>query len=103
MKKVKGILNIFVELQIKLLFKPSPKDRCDKEIKIENNNLVINKLKSDDELFYHKIVNDINKLNIEMITKVLPEFSFHLIPSKGNVPKLTIEETVLFDYFTYSI
>ncbi|ACM59473.1 putative ATPase [Caldicellulosiruptor bescii] len=81
----------------KAFIKPSPKDRCDKEIKIENNNLVINKLKSDDELFYHKIVNDINKLNIEMITKVLPEFSFHLIPSKGNVPKLTIEETVLFD------
>ncbi|WAM33551.1 AAA family ATPase [Caldicellulosiruptor morganii] len=81
----------------KAFIKSSPKDRCDKETKIENNNLVINKLKSNDELFYHKIVDEINKLNIEMISKILPEFSFHLIPSKTNLPKSSIEENILFE------
>lgn len=84
----------------KAFIKSSPKDRCDKETKIESNNLVINKLKSNDELFYHKIVDEINKLNIEMISKVLPELSFYLIPSKTSLPKYSIEENILFDILT---
>lgn len=78
-------------------YKPSPKDRCDKKIKISNKELVVNKLKNYDDIFYFQIINEINQLNIELISKILPEFSFHTFGSKEKMPNFSIETSVLFD------
>lgn len=46
---------------------PSKTGRCNKEIKIENNELVINKLMSFDDLFYLDIISAINDISIAQI------------------------------------
>lgn len=49
------------------LYMPSSTARCDKSIKVKKSELIINKLSNFDDLFFNKIVEDINKLNITYI------------------------------------
>lgn len=51
----------------KAQYLPSHSGRCDKEIKIEKDELVINKLNNYDELFYSDIVNIINDISISSV------------------------------------
>jgi predicted ATPase len=48
-------------------YMPSSTARCDKAIKVKESELIINKLSNFDDLFFNKIVEDINKLNITYI------------------------------------
>lgn len=52
----------------KKLFKASKTGRCDKAIKIEKDNLIINKLSNYDDLFYLDIINTINNFEFEFIS-----------------------------------
>ncbi|MCK9255783.1 MAG: ATP-binding protein [Bacteroidales bacterium] len=51
----------------KAAYLPSKTGRCDREIKIEKDELVINKLESFDELFYYSIIKTINDLNVASV------------------------------------
>ncbi|WP_294197660.1 AAA family ATPase [uncultured Chryseobacterium sp.] len=48
-------------------FLPSKAGRCNKHIKIENNELIINKLSSFDELFYLDILDELNNISIAQV------------------------------------
>lgn len=45
-------------------YKPSVSGRCDKEIKIDENELIINKLLAYDNLYYFEIIKTLNSINI---------------------------------------
>lgn len=51
----------------KAAYLPSKTGRCDREIKIEKDELVINKIESFDELFYYSIIKTINDLNVASV------------------------------------
>lgn len=46
------------------LYLPSPTGRCDKPLKIQKNELIINKLKNFDDLFYLDVIEGINSLDL---------------------------------------
>ncbi len=45
-------------------YKPSKTGTCNKSILIEDNGLIVNKIQAYDDLFYKKIVNELNKIKI---------------------------------------
>ncbi|MGE5411334.1 MAG: AAA family ATPase [Clostridiales bacterium] len=60
----------------------SPSGRCTTPVKIKDNELIVNKLKYYDNLFFHKIVEDINQLSFS-ITSLLDvdnAFNAFMIP-----------------------
>lgn len=48
----------------KALYKSSPQGRCSTKLKINSDQLIINKLKAFDDLFYIEIIKRINEINI---------------------------------------
>lgn len=50
------------------LYKSSKTGRCDKEIKINSNALIINKLNNFDDLYYFQIIQEINNFDFDFIT-----------------------------------
>ena len=46
-------------------YTPSPSGRCDKEISIDPNELVLNKLYNYDELFYHNYIEAIKRIEVK--------------------------------------
>lgn len=48
----------------KALYKSSTTGRCSSNAKVEDNELVINKLQAVDDLYYHEIVDHINKMKV---------------------------------------
>lgn len=66
----------------KAFFKPTKTARCDREIKIDNNELVLNKLKVLDDLFYSSIINEINNLKFQINSFFNIENAFGITPIK---------------------
>lgn len=81
------------------LYLPSPTGRCDKKLVVQKNELIINKLKNFDDLFYINIIDELNTLNIiqidalehpdtmygRMVSEVVqPDYSLN-IPNKSNI------------------
>lgn len=98
-EKGKRYSDYIIRTTDKAFYKPSPKDRCDKEIKIEPDNLLINKLKNLDNLFYLQIVKEINNLNITAIFDVDTNAAFNLFPFK--IPhRDSIEELISLDIYS---
>lgn len=61
-------------------YRPSQTGRCDKPLIIQRNELAINKLKNYDDLYYLKVVNEINNLKIvEIDTLQDPDKMFRRI------------------------
>lgn len=50
------------------LYKSSKTGRCDKDININSNALIINKLNNFDDLYYFQIIQEINSFNFDFIT-----------------------------------
>lgn len=48
-------------------YTPSPSGRCDKEILIDSNELVLNKLYNYDDLFYHNYIEAIKKIEVKKV------------------------------------
>ena len=48
----------------KAYYKPSKTGSCNKSIIIEDNSLILNKIQAYDDLYYIKIINELNKLKI---------------------------------------
>lgn len=54
----------YIKRSIEAYYKPSLTGACNKNIKIEKNELVINKLKAFDDLFYLDIIKEINQVRM---------------------------------------
>ena len=54
----------YIKRNIEAYYKPSLTGACNKNIKIEKNELVINKLKAFDDLFYLDIIKEINQVRM---------------------------------------
>lgn len=70
----------------KAVYMPSPTGRCDKEIPIDSNELVLTKLYNYDELFYHNSIEIIMNIEIKWIdTLANPENFFmpHMFVKDG--------------------
>lgn len=63
-KKNKKYNNFIVRNHEKSLYRTSETGRCSNKIKIQDNNLIVNKLLAYDNLYYFEIIEKINKLNM---------------------------------------
>lgn len=54
----------YIKRSIEAYYKPSLTGACNKNIKIEKNELVINKLKAFDDLFYLDVIKEINQVRM---------------------------------------
>lgn len=61
-------------------YKSSDTGRCDKSIKIESNNLVLNKLNYYDELFYLNVIEELNNLKFEINSFLDADGAFDISP-----------------------
>ena len=61
-------------------YKPSITAPCQKKIKVEDNELVINKLKAFDTLFYSNVIKEINQINMYIDRHFDVERSYGLMP-----------------------
>lgn len=90
---------------------PSKTGRCDREIKIEKDELVINKLESFDDLFYYSIIKVVNELNIASVdTLQNPDDLFKKIRIQNNENlivkndySLSMNEAANSAYFIYGL
>ncbi len=86
---------------------PSLTGRCDKKLLIQKDELVVNKLKNFDDLFYLNILNLINALDIINIdTLQNPDKLFRRIPEKKVVEtsySLSIPKSTNVAFFIYSL
>lgn len=64
----------------KAFYKSSDTGRCNKEIKIEDNNLVINKLINFDDLFYLDLIKELNNLNFDLNSFLDAKDAFNILP-----------------------
>lgn len=64
----------------KAFYKSSETGRCDKIIKIEDNNLLVNKLSNFDELYYLEILKELNKFNFDFNTFLDASNAFDFVP-----------------------
>ena len=90
---------------------PSKTGRCDREIKIDKDELVINKLESFDDLFYYSIIKVVNDLNIASVdTLQNPDDLFKKIRIQNNENlivkndySLSMNEAANSAYFIYGL
>lgn len=61
-------------------YKSSETGRCDKPIKIQDNNLILNKLKNYDDLFYIKIIEELNDLKFYINSYLNADGAFEVLP-----------------------
>ncbi len=92
------------------LYLPSQTGRRDKPLKVDKSELAINKLNHFDELFYNKIIHQINKLSIENIdTMEDPDKLFRRVygsrDSKILRPEYSLNMPASYDvgFFIYSL
>lgn len=88
------------------LYLTSSTGRCDKQIKVKRNELVVNKLLSFDHLFYSDVVEKLKGLSIPYIdTLQNPDKLFRRIPSKVVRTGYSLELPENYDvaYFIYSL
>lgn len=64
---------------------PSPSGRCDKELNIDSNELVLNKLYNYDDLFYHNYIEAIRKIEVRGVDTLSD-------PEEFFAPRLTVRE-----------
>lgn len=84
----------------KAVYKSSITGACNKNIKIENNELVINKIMAYDELYYLDLIKDLNSINVyvdkhfntnaeyNIQTRVKKDFSDYNLGDGTNVPRI---------------
>ncbi|SJZ62272.1 AAA family ATPase [Sediminibacterium ginsengisoli] len=106
--KYKTILNRNLE---KTLYLSSQTGRCDKILKVQKNELAINKLLNFDDLFYWDVIKAINTLSIAQVdTLQNPDGIFGSIVIKGkeddivkNDYSVSLGETSNAGFFIYSL
>ncbi len=85
-------------------YKSSVTGRCDKSIKINDNYLIINKLKNFDDLYYINIINALNELNFNFITLnnvdkyFTPQSVAMIDANSGSINTKEIKNTAKFFY-----
>jgi predicted ATP-dependent endonuclease of OLD family len=72
-------------------YKPSEKSRCSKKITISSDNLVINKLSSNDDLFFIEIINKILNLSYFQFSVFGTARNYYPSPIEYNCHQLDIE------------
>lgn len=95
----------------KATYLPSKTGRCDREIKIDKDELVINKLESFDDLFYYPLIKVINELTIASVdTLQNPDDLFKKIRIQNNENlivkndySLSMNEAANSAYFIYGL
>ena len=78
--KGKKYNNYITRDTIKKVFKSSETARCDKSIKIEDNELIINKLSFLDDLFYGEILKQITQIELDLNVFLDSGNAFELFP-----------------------
>ena len=61
-------------------YQPSPTGRCDKIIKIEDSNLIINKIANFDDLFYLDMIEELNNVNFDLNAFLDTSAAFDFFP-----------------------
>ena len=75
--------NIYINRTIdRSLYRTSESGRCDKNIQIEQNNLLINKLNNYDDLYYIDIIKEINNMNFKINSFLDTSTAFRVSPIK---------------------
>lgn len=84
----------------KAMYKSSPTGACNKNLKIENNELVINKIIAYDELYYIDVIKSLNNISIyvdrhfntnaeyDIQTRIRKNFSDYNLEDGTNVPRI---------------
>ena len=81
-------------------YKPSVSGRCDKEIKIDENELIINKLLAYDNLYYFEIIKTLNSINIILIDTLIQLSHMNSVYFQEH-DELSISETRIFHEFFF--
>lgn len=73
--------NIYINRYMdKNLYKSADTGRCDKNIQIEENNLILNKLNNYDDLYYIDIIRELNNLNFDVNSFLDTTDAFNISP-----------------------
>ncbi|MDV8111850.1 ATP-binding protein [Bacillus sp. BAU-SS-2023] len=73
--------NIYINRSMdKNLYKSADTGRCDKNIQIEENNLILNKLNNYDDLYYIDIIRELNNLNFDVNSFLDTTDAFNISP-----------------------
>jgi predicted ATPase len=74
-------------------YRKSPTGRCDKDINIENDELIINKIAAYDDLFYLDIVKEINNVNVYIDRHLDSSDSYEPYPFiRKNIDELSLSD-----------
>lgn len=84
----------------KAVYKSSPTGACNKKLKIEDNELVLNKIVAYDELYYLELIKQLNNINVyvdkhfntnaeyNVQTRIRKDFSDYNLGDDTNVPRI---------------